>query len=225
MSKPKTLEDFPHFIVSRVRRGASADGYTRFELEGQFDRWIGEKIQDWFFLLFDRQSSICVTLQSFDRETNAAVLTCDEKDEPSVIGRSLAYLNRYWRPHNIWMVLDTSQGWTKKQFRGIDAIAEDFEAKDISIVDGREVKVWTKLTPVRESGEPSRHDAVTDQNSPGGSGRRLVSLGWDHEHCDLCNAHIDPGDFGYCGRDEHWLCEKCYQSYAAKHDLSFVDGF
>jgi hypothetical protein len=222
MSKPKTLEDFPQFIVADVRRGAtSADGFTRFELDGRFDRSIEEKIDDWFFLLFDEKRSVCVTLQSFVKETNAAILTCDEKDEPGVAGKSLAYLNCYWRPHMIWMVLDTSWGWAKKQFCGLDAIAEDFEANDISIIDGREVKFWTKLAPMRDSGQ-SRHYPTSDQNSLPGSGPRLVPLGWDHEHCELCNAHIDVGNFGYCDPDDQWLCEKCHERFVVPRDLSFV---
>ena len=36
--KPKTLEDFPKFVVTAVRRGAIAEnGYRYFELEGGFD--------------------------------------------------------------------------------------------------------------------------------------------------------------------------------------------
>jgi hypothetical protein len=226
MSKPKTLEDFPHFIVANIRRGDTGeDGYTRFELDGRFDRGIEESVQAWFFLLFDEHRSVCVTLQSFDKETNAATLTCDEKDEPDVAGHSLAYLSRYWRPHVIWMILDKSWGWQRKQFRGLDAIAEDFEAKSVSIVDGREVKFWTKLEPVRETEGQSRHyPPASDQNSPHGPASRLVPLGWDHEHCELCNVHVDVGDFGYCDTDNQWLCEKCYEKYVVRRDLAFVDG-
>jgi hypothetical protein len=224
MSRPKTLEDFPHFIVAGVSRGATAaDGYTRFELDGRFDRGVEESVQHWFFLLFDKQTSLCVTLKSLDKETSAAILTCDEKDEPDVAGHSLAYLSRQWRPHNIWMVLDTDWGWGKKQFRGLDAIAQDYEAKDISIVDGREVKVWTKLEPVRDTGGQSRHYPASDQNSPRSSESRLVPLGWDHEHCELCNTHIDVGDFGYRDPGECWMCEKCYERYVTPRDLAFVD--
>jgi hypothetical protein len=225
MGKRKTLEDFPHFVVAGVRRGdTTMEGYTRFELDGQFDRSIDETVHDWFFLLFGKQSSVCVTLKSFDKETNSATLTCDEREEPILVGRSLAYLGRYWRPHNIWMVLDTEWKWERKQFQGIDAVAEDYEAKDISIVDGREVKVWTKLQPVRDTGSQSRHYPASDQNSPRGSESTLVPTGWDHEHCDLCNTHIDVRGFGYCDHDEHWLCEKCYERYVATRDLAFVDG-
>ena len=47
---------------------------------------------------------------------------------------------------------------------------------------------------------------------------------WDHEHCELCNAHIGgPGDpDGYVDPDEHWLCQACYDRYAVPRDVSFA---
>jgi hypothetical protein len=41
--------------------------------------------------------------------------------------------------------------------------------------------------------------------------------GWDHEHCHVCNAHIDPGD-EYWLSPEPWpleLCLACHQHLAA----------
>jgi hypothetical protein len=35
----------------------------------------------------------------------------------------------------------------------------------------------------------------------------------------LCSTHIDAEDFGSCDPDERWMCEKCYESYVAPHDL------
>jgi hypothetical protein len=36
--KPKTLEEFPKFEVTALRRGPTAkEGYTHFELEGRFE--------------------------------------------------------------------------------------------------------------------------------------------------------------------------------------------
>ena len=47
---------------------------------------------------------------------------------------------------------------------------------------------------------------------------------WDHEHCELCNAHIGRNGeaTGYVDPDDHWLCTGCYKRYAVNHDLSFV---
>jgi hypothetical protein len=119
------------------------------------------------------------------------------------------------------MVLDPEWGWQKKQFVGIDPIAEDFQSEDTSIIGGREVKVWTKLSPVR--GEDSRLYPATDQSSTPASPARLVTLGWDHEHCELCNAHIDIGMYGFCDPEDRWMCENCYARYVLRRDLAFVN--
>ncbi len=224
MRKPKTLDDFPHFIVSAVRRGATSDtGYTRFELDGRFDRTIEEIDPHWFWLLFGKEECLCASLKSLDKETKAATLTCDEHEEPAVIGQTLAYLRPYWQAFNVWMVLDPEWGWEKKQFQGADAVAVDYEAKDISIVEGREVKIWTKLEPLHGKGGESRHYPAGDQAGPVSSEPRLISSGWDHEHCNLCKAHIEAGDIGYRDRGDRWVCEKCYGQYVMRRDLAFVD--
>ena len=144
MHKPKTLEDFPQFIVSAVRRGkTSAAGFTRFELDGKFDRIIPNIDPNWFWLLFGANDSLCATLQSLDKESRAAILTCDVRDEPRVVGETLAFLSPYWQAYHVWMVLDPAWGWNKKRFQGADAVAEDYDARETSVVEGRNVRVWT----------------------------------------------------------------------------------
>ncbi len=117
--KPKTLEDFPKFIVTDVRRSTtSVTGYTRFELDGTFDRTIEAIDPHWFWLLFGEKDYLCASLKSLDKLTKAAILTCDEKDEPRIVGQALAYLSPYWQAFNVWMVLDPTWGWGKKAGEG-----------------------------------------------------------------------------------------------------------
>jgi hypothetical protein len=223
-SQPKTLEDFPKFVVSALRRGpTSDDGYTRFEFDGRFDRVIENIDPHWFWLLFGAQDYVCASVKTLEKETWTAVLTCDTKNEPKIAGQKLAYLSPYWQGYHVGMVLNPNWGWKKKQFQGFDAVAEDYEAKDVSFVGAREVRVWTKLTPVGGDGGQSRHYPADDQTLPARSGQRLIPSGWGHEHCELCNAHIDAGGFGYCDPGERWMCEKCYERYVIPHDLAFVD--
>jgi hypothetical protein len=231
VTKPKTLQDFPKLVVTVVRRGAASDdGYTWFELESTFDPILESKFDEiiedigprWFWLLFGERGCLCPMLKSFDKKAHSAVLTCQEKVEPKVVGLELTYLSSYWQAFNVWMVLDPNWGWERKQFKGTDAVAEDYEARDVSIVAGREVKVWTKLEPTGESRGQSRHYPATDQSLPVRSGTRLVPSGWGHEHCELCREHIDAGMFGYCDSDERWMCEKCYERYVTRRDLAFV---
>lgn len=162
-------------------------------------------------------------LKSFDKQTRTAILTCDEKEEPKILGLELAYLSSYWQNFHVWMVLDPDWGWQRRQFQGTDAVAEDYETKDVSIVEGREVRVWTKLEPAGTSRGQSRYYPAADQTLPVRSDTRLVPGAWGHEHCELCNEHIDAGMFGFCDPDERWMCEKCYERYVVRHDLAFVD--
>jgi hypothetical protein len=222
---PKTLEDFPKLVVTALRRGqTSGEGYTSFELEGRFHHHINVPTDgpQWFWLLFGKRGSLCASVQSLDEDTKSAVLTFEAKEEPDVVGQTLAYLSPYWQAYNVWMVLDPAWGWEKKKFAGIDAIAEDFESKDTSIVDGREVKFWTKLSPANQRGQ-SRHYPSVDQASTPENKVHVVPLGWDHEHCELCNSHIDIGMFGYRDETGCWMCENCYSRYVVPHDLAFVD--
>ncbi len=231
ISKPKTLEEFPKFVVTAVRPGAwSEDGYRWFELEGGFDasledkfnQIIGDKVARWFWLLFGTHGCLCPTLRSFDKKSKIAILTCQEKEEPTV-GLESAYLSPYWQAFHVWMVLDPNWGWERRLFSGIDAVAEDYEAQDVSIVEGRDVKVWTKLEPAGEGRGQSRHYPATDQSLPVNPGTRLVLGAWGHEHCELCHEHIEAGMLGYCDPQERWICERCYERYVSQRDLAFVD--
>jgi hypothetical protein len=222
--KPKSLEDFPQFFVSAVRRGkTSTAGYTRFELEGKFDRIIDDIDPHWFWLMFGKNDCLCTTLQSLNKETRTATLTCDVRDEPRVAGETLAYLSPRWQAYHVWMVLDPTWGWEKKRFQGADAVAEDYDTGEISIVDGRDVRVWTKLELVGGREGASRHYPASDQSLPPSSERRPVPGGWGHEHCDLCHEHIEAGEFGYCDPGGRWMCEKCYKRYVMQRNLAFVD--
>jgi hypothetical protein len=231
-SKPKTLGDFPKFKVTAVRRGATYEtGYTRFAVEGNFDSALESRFKliaeadgvKWFWLLFGTRDCICATLESFDKQTKTAVLTCHETEEPKILGLELSYLSAYWQAYNIWMVLDPNWGWERREFQGTDAVAEDYEAKDVSFVGEREVKIWTKLEPVGVSSGQSRHYPADDQTLPVRTGTRLVPGASGHEHCGLCNDHIDAGAFGYRDLGARWLCEGCHERYVARRDLAFVD--
>jgi hypothetical protein len=222
--KRKTLQDFPHFIVSAVRRRKTSNaGYTRFELDGKFDRIIDDIDPDWFWLLFGENDCLCATLQSMDKKSQVAVLTCDVKDEPRVVGEALAYLSPRWQAYHVWMVLDPLWGWGREQFQGADAVAEDYDAGETSVVGGREVRVWTKLELVGGREGASQHYPASDQSLPPSSERRPVPGGWGHEHCDLCKTHIEAGEFGYIDPGGRWMCEKCYERYVVQRDLAFVD--
>jgi hypothetical protein len=223
-NKPKSLADFPQFLVSGVRRGkTSGDGYTRFELDGKFDRIIHEMDPHWFWLLFDERGSVCASLESLDNETLVATLSCNGADEPQVTGKALAYLSPRWQAYNVWMVLDPNWGWERKPFHGADAVAEDYDAGNTARVGDRDVRVWTKLELIGGRAGASRHYPAEDQTLPPNSAPRFVPGGWGHEHCELCRSHIEADEFGHRDQNGRWVCEKCYERYVVPRDLAFVD--
>jgi hypothetical protein len=224
LQKPKSLQDFPKFVVTSVRRGETSDtGYTRFELDGIFNGDPEKIAPHWFWLLIGEADCTCASLKSLDKETNEATFTCDERDEPKVLGQTLFYLSPYWQAFHVWMVLDPVWGWERMQFQGTSAVAEDYESAQVSIVEGREIRVWTKVEPLEGGSGQSRHYPAEDQTLPVRLGTRLVSSGWDHVHCELCRAHIAAGAFGYHDPDSRWVCEECHGKYVMSHDLAFVD--
>lgn len=221
----KTLEDFPKFHLTRVTRcETDPKGFTTFEFEGRFDRPVEQSGEiTWFWLLIGDHAAVCMQWKSLDKETRAAVVIAREMELPDLSGKTLYYLSPRWNALNIWMVLDERWGWERMRFQAVDAVAEDYEAKEVSIVDGREVKKWTKLERADKRRSSERYYPVTEESPPSGADQRIIPGGWDHEHCELCHEHIDHGDFGYRDRDERWLCEKCYDRYVSSRDLSFVD--
>jgi hypothetical protein len=226
----KKLDQFPKLIVTSVRRGpASNAGPTSVEFDAIVDASLSDRFEEiakgesvqWFWLLHEK-AHLCPMLKSFDSQTGVATLICYEGGEPTV-GSGWAYLSPYWQAFHVWMVLDPDWGWEMRQYQGNDAVAEDYEANQVSFVEGREVKVWTKLEPVDGGRGQSRHYPAESQIVPVSRGTRLIPGGWGHEHCELCNKHIDPGDLGYSDPAEHWICENCYLTYVAKGNLAFVD--
>lgn len=221
----KTIRDLPHFLVTNVRPGQPrVDEYLSFDLSGTFDKIDGVREGRCWLLLPERDCLIC-DLESLDAIKRTAVLRTSEPSEPAVLGSSLPYVDGFWQAYHIWMVTEPEWIWEKATFRALDAFGRRFESDEVQIVDGQEVREWVEITK-GEQGEKGRYYPVY----PGkplcfdvGGETGLVKGGWDHEHCELCNEHIEPGETGYFDRGDHWVCEKCFVAYVAAHDLSFLD--
>lgn len=202
-SRPKRLGDFPHFRVTGVDEGTrDSDGYIPLELSGAFDTLEGVREGRCWLLLSDKQSLIG-DLASLDSDAKTALYRTSEKTVPEVLGRNLPYLDGYWQAYHVWMVTDANQPWQELVFHSSDAVSFSCEGGD-----GRMLRGLRKAKP-----EDSQNPEL-----------QIVQNGWDHEHCELCNAHIDPGDCCYRDAEGAWVCQRCYRQYVQPHDLSFVDG-
>jgi hypothetical protein len=202
MEKPrKTLDDFPHFVVSEVQTGGTISDCIDFNLVGHFEG-VNGVTAGLCWLLLPEQNALYGNLSGLDPQTGAASFNATAKTVPAVQGARLPYLSAYWQAYHIWMILNEDSRWEKIGFHAVDAISESFTSDD-----GRHYHKLSKAQPGK--------DAPADA--------QVVASGWDHEHCELCNAHIDPGDNAYKNTDGLWVCLRCFENYVNPKNLSFVD--
>src|SRR6516162_4160063 len=108
----KTLKDFPTFRLSRLSGGETdPDGFTTFELEGEFDRFI-KPVREitWFWPLIGEREAVCAQWKFFADDARAATLVVYAKELPERVGKTLHHLSPDWEPVNVWMVLDEQLG-------------------------------------------------------------------------------------------------------------------
>jgi hypothetical protein len=201
-ARPKRFADLPHFLVSGATQGeAGSDGCFSLELSGTFNKLEGVREGRCWLLLPDKRSLIG-DLTFLDRNANTALYRTFEKTPADVAGCKFAHLDGYWQAYHVWMVTDPSYAWQELVFVPSDAVTISAEGGD-----GRRLRGLRKAKP-EDLHDPELH---------------IVQNGWDHEHCELCNTHIDPGDCCYCDATNHWVCRRCYHQYVQPHDLSFVE--
>jgi hypothetical protein len=165
-------------------------------LDGEFSQL--ETVREgrsWLYV--SRQDSLIGDLEALDPASRKARFnTMDPAAPPGWIhGATLPWLDGCWQAYHVTLVLDEAHSWERVKFVARDAL------------QGR-MPGWRVL---REA-----TDAVPEP------GEILIPGAWDHEHCMLCEEHIDPGHTAYTDRENNWLCARCYVAYAEPHDLSFV---
>ncbi|HKF45816.1 MAG TPA: hypothetical protein VKB38_00565 [Terracidiphilus sp.] len=124
-------------------------------------------------------------------------------NEPNDVftGTQLPYAGNLYARAAI-LVGDGPEAWQELIFESSDAVATRFVDED--------GKAWRQLTESKE-GRPLEPEA------------EILPDAWDHEHCLICNAHIDPDDRFYRHQYENeFLCVACYERYLVTGDLSFL---
>lgn len=115
-------------------------------------------------------------------------------DHAAEVATTLAWLDGWWQASHLSVILDHDRVWNHVAFAASDAFVGPTHGS-------------TVLRPIA---------------GPQGEDEVRVAGAWDHEHCMLCNTHINPGDDAYVDADRNWLCRRCYENYAQPHDVSFV---
>ena len=192
------LRDLPQFRVLDVEAGREP-GETR--VAGVFSHVRGVR-NDLGYLYRSDGPSIIAVLDAVPSAAGERVtlLTSDASLARELRpGVSFPWLDCYWRPYHLAMVLGPADRWARLAFG-----AEPAHFFELGGVQG-----WHPV------GGPLPDDAV-DLGVRAGA--------WDHEHCELCRASIGGGGAaeGYVDPDKYWLCVACYERYAARRDISFA---
>ena len=190
------LEDLPAFTVLRI--GIAAEP----ELLGVFNhlRGVGPlPVRSWLY------AGVGESLNGDLVKVNDATLEATfiapfwTTSSPIQAGSVVPWFHGCWHAYHIPMILNPEAGWKWTAFRS--SPAQHFQQGD--------AHGWTKF------GQPLPDGAVA---------LHVDQAGWDHEHCELCQANIGSGGSadGYVDRQDHWLCERCYRNYGAPRSLSFL---
>ena len=223
MNSRKRLEDLPHFLISSGEQGeCHPTRYIDFKFHGTFNQTTGVSDGRCWLLLPERDCLIG-DLTSFEPKTGAATFLTSAEATPDVLGASLPYVDGYWQAYHVWMVVEPLWQWRRVPFQRTDVVGELFEAEKAQMIKGREVKTWLL---VRETGKSRGYhrDYPIFPGSVESQRDKIIAAGWDHEHCELCDAQINVGDYGFVDPAEHWVCESCHAKYVTTHDLSFLDS-
>lgn len=206
--------DLPQFTVGSIEQGErDCNGDITLTLHGGLNRTSGISIDRWCYLLLPNQTCLTGWFTFSEGSSAIASFATSAKEKPEIIGITLSQLDSYWQPYHIWMVEQGPQGWSEQVFSPSDAIEDTFIASD-----GRS---WRRLA--KADSMSADHSTGSLQGVKDPSRTRIVPGGWDHEHCSLCNAHIDPGDrFFYSLEYCQFLCVTCYERYVPTRDIGFV---
>ena len=192
------LSDLPHFAIAEV-----LDGPTPAEnvVLGRFSHLRGVRNERGWLYRHGEVSVVGDLLRvPVSSDEQASFLTPDAALDPELgPGSTYPWLDGYWEPRHVAMVLAPEESWRRRSFAATPA--RYFR------VDG--VTGW----------QPA------DAPLPDGADDLGVREGaWDHEHCELCSATIgSAGEAeGFVNSDDYWLCATCHERYAVPHDLSFA---
>lgn len=194
----KGLADLPHFEIVEFLPTTPFDGPG---FSGRFNhiQGVAEGVC-WLRVAADKYSK--GGLHALSQPDKTAIFLPWEGKEHIQIGLSLPWIDGYWKKEKIEMVVNPSWPWKRLRFQPRDAWKTD---ADIGAIAAK----------------------APDGSTVAPAGVTVIRGGWDHEHCGFCWKTIGVGGepVGFKDDYDNWLCEDCFQTYVAEHDLSFMDVF
>jgi hypothetical protein len=193
-----SLSDLPKFTDDDVRRSAD-EGNTI--IVGRLSHLRGVRSTRGYLYRVPG-SSILGDLDRIPSASDESVqlITSDGAYAPDLKpGATYPWLDSAWEPHHLAMVLSPVERWTKRSF----------------------------------SPQPARYyllDDVTGWQAPdlplprGATDLGVHAGDWNDAQCELCPEHLaaEKSSEGYVNADGRWICARCFEKFAVRHDLSFA---
>jgi hypothetical protein len=109
---------------------------------------------------------------------------------------SYPFMDGYWG-ERAEVVLDEGRSWRRAVF----------EPSDLVLFPG-----------------PGGTSMGTSSSGDERAGGKVVSGGWDHEHCEICNRKIGRGGEpeGFFSPPAAWVCRECYNGFVVPRSLGFA---
>jgi hypothetical protein len=218
----KNLLNFPQFIVAEVHDdGPVTDTHAHYTLTGAFTSLRGVKLGR-ASLIMQNLDGLAGNLEQLNEENRRGVFTAMEESLPCKVGDSLAFVDGYWKPDLIKVIVQPERKVQKIIFSAADAVACRYEINGSEDPPHKGGSVWRKISPEEiKARRPILAEAWSGQRFVGEPW--IVPGGWDHEHCEICMKNINGGDMAFVElEDELWFCKECGEKYVLPHDLSFI---
>lgn len=153
----------------------------------------------WFWLWVSDSEAIIPSIKSIDLDSREATLLISKDEYREIIhpGKKLHWMNAAWQAYHVTMILEGK--WSQRNFIPEDAVHFEHNGVHGWHIKGQKLPEGAKQTSIQPNG-------------------------WDHEHCELCDARIgsDGFEFGYIDDSEHWLCPDCFVKWAQPKSLKFL---
>jgi len=153
----------------------------------------------WFWLWPSETQAITPVIREIEPTTGKVVVLISREDLGEAIhaGAALPWVGPYWQAYHVQMI--HAGRWRRLELEPKDASHFNLHGKH-----GR---------------------GPIDQMIPSGAAQTSVETeGWDHEHCEICEATIGSGGspIGFVDPDDHWLCPECHEKWAVPRSLEFL---
>ncbi len=173
-----------------------------YSVNAIIDNWkYGAEGPQWFWLWVSDSEAILPSIKSFDFNSReiSLLISKDEYRENIRPGEVLHWMNPAGQAYHVTMILEGK--WNQRYF-----VPEDAVHFEVNGVHG-----WK----------------INSGKLPEGAKQTSIQpKGWDHEHCELCDARIgnDGFELGYIDDNEHWICPDCFTKWAKPKSLKFLQA-